>query len=215
MSQGGVVPLPCTVWDRIFQNLSTANQTKVKCAVNSTFNEITWFYPSAASMGENDSYVKVHIEGNEYEWDFGTLSRTAWIDISVLGTPIGVDNAGQIYQHEMGNTISGTGLPSFQTGWWTISEGMDIAFVDQVIPDFIWGTQSGAKDAQVALTFFSAEYPGSPTYTYGPYVVTQTTPYINVRIRGRLMSALVQSVNSEFFRLGRIRYRVAKSGRRQ
>src|SRR5262249_12477185 len=116
----GVTPLPCTVWDQVFQNLSTANQSKVRCAVNSAFNEIAWFYPSAASTGENDSYVKAHIEGGEYEWDYGALIRTAWCDVSILGMPLGADSSGQIYQHETGTAITGAGLPGFQTGWWTI-----------------------------------------------------------------------------------------------
>lgn len=211
----GVQPLPCPVWDQVFQNLSSAYQSKVVCAVNSAFNEMTWFYASANSTGENDSYVKVHIEGGEYEWDYGLLPRTAWADISILGMPVGVDPTGQIYQHDTGNAITGAGLPSFRTGWWAISEGQEIAFVDYIIPDFIWGTRAGAQDASVAITFFSCNFPGDTPFGYGPYTVTQATEFINVRIRGRLMSVLVQSnVSSEFWRLGRLRYRYAPAGRR-
>lgn len=215
LGPNGVTPIPCTVWDQVFQNLSTAFQAKVRCAVNSAFNEIWWFYPSANSAGENDSYVGVHIEGNEFEWDYGSLARTAWTDVSILGMPIGADPTGQIIQHETGTAITGAGLPSFSTGWWSISEGQELAFVDLVIPDFIWGTRSGAQTASVAITFFSVNFPGDTPYSYGPYVVTQATEYINTRIRGRLMSIMVQSnANSEFWRLGHIRFRFAPSGRR-
>ena len=214
LGASGVTPLPCSVWDQVFQNLSTAYQSKVRVAVNSAFNEIAWFYPSAASMGENDSYVKVHIEGNEYEWDYGSLIRTAWTDVSILGMPLGADNNGQIWQHESGTSITGAGLPSFQTGWWSITEGEDIPFIDLIIPDFIWGLRSGPSDASINITFFAVDYPGDTPTTYGPYNVTQATEYINVRIRKRLMSAFIQSANSEFFRLGRIRFRFATSGRR-
>lgn len=212
----GVQIIPCTVWDVIFQNLSTTFQTKVKCAVNSAFNEITWFYPSAASTGENDSYVKMTIDVSTggIEWDFGVLSRTSWIDVSVLGFPVAPDNFGVFYQHEMGVAYPGASAPSFQTGWWSIAEGNDFSFVDVIVPDFIWGLRSGPQDAQMSLTFFSANYPGDTPTAYGPYTVTQATEYINVRIRGRLMSVLIQSANSEFFRLGRIRYRWAPAGRR-
>jgi len=214
LGASGVTPLPCSVWDQVFQNLSTAYQSKVRIAVNSAFNEVAWFYPSAASMGENDSYVKVHIEGNEYEWDYGSLIRTAWTDVSILGMPLGADNTGQIWQHESGNVITGTGLPSFQTGWWSITEGEDLPFIDLIIPDFIWGTRSGPSDASINITFFGVDYPGDTPTIYGPYNVTQATEYINVRIRKRLMSAFIQSSNSEFWRLGRIRFRFAASGRR-
>lgn len=210
----GVVPMPCPVWDAIFQNLNTTYQDRITCAVNSAFNEMTWFYPSAASTGENDSYVKVHIEGNEYEWDYGSLPRTAWVDISVLGMPIGADPSGYLYQHETGTNISGVALPFFRTGWWVIAEGNDLSFVDFVMPDFQWGLRSGPSDAQINLTFYSVDYPGDTPRVYGPYTVTQATEYLNPRIRGRLMSMLVQSNNSEFSRLGNIRYRAAPAGRR-
>jgi hypothetical protein len=211
----GVTPLPCTVWDQVFQNLSTANQSKVRVAVNSPFNEIAWFYPSASSTGENDSYVKVHIEGQEYEWDYGTLVRTAWCDVSILGMPLGVDNFGQIYQHETGTAITGAGLPSFQTGWWTIGEGQDIPFIDFIIPDFIFGLRSASQNASINVTFFGVNYPGDAPTIYGPFTVTSATQLINIRARNRLMSASIQSnASSEFWRLGRIRFRYSQSGKR-
>jgi hypothetical protein len=215
----GVVPLPCSVWDQVFQNISSAvtlvGNRRVACAVNSPFNEIAWFYPSFSSTGENDSYVKAHIEGQEYEWVYGTLSRTAWYDISVLGMPIGADTNGQIYQHETGTSITGAGLPSFQTGWWAIADGEEIGTVDFIVPDFIFGTRSGTPSASIAITFFSANYPGDTPTMYGPYIVNNTTEFINCNIRGRLMSALVQSnASSEFWRLGRIRFRYSTTGRR-
>lgn len=210
----GVMPLPCTVWDQVFQNLSTANQAKVRCAVNSAFNEVMWFYPSASAT-ENDSYVKVHIEGSEFEWDYGQLIRTAWSDVSILGMPIGADTNGAIWQHETGTTIVGASGSSFQSGWWTIGEGEEIPIIDYVIPDFIWGIRSGAQSASVNITFFGTNYPDGDVTTYGPYTVTQTTQFLNVRIRNRLVSAFIQSnAASEFWRLGRIRFRFAASGRR-
>jgi hypothetical protein len=174
-----------------------------------------WLYPSANSAGENDSYVKVHLEGNDYEWDYGALTRTAWCDVSILGMPLGVDTSGQIYQHETGTAITGIGLPSFRTGWWAIGEGQDIPFVDMIIPDFLYGLRSGAPDASLNITFFGADYPGGPQTTYGPYLVTSSTEFINTRIRNKLLSALIQSsASSEFWRIGRIRFRFAQSGRR-
>jgi hypothetical protein len=215
LGANGVVPLPCSVWDQVFQNLSTANQRKVRAFVNSPFNEWGVLYPSANSTGENDSYVKAHIEGSEYEWDYGALSATAWADVTILGMPLRADASGQLWQHETGTAITGTGLPSFQTGWWTIGDGAEIPFVDFIIPDFIFGIRSASPNASINITFFGANYPGDTPTIYGPFVVTASTQFINIRARNRLMSAFIQSnAGSEFWRIGRIRFRFATSGRR-
>lgn len=212
LSNNGVGPLPCSVWDFIFQNLTLENAWKIRCGTNSLFNEVSWFFPSADSTGENDAYVKYSV--TEKSWDYGFMPRTAWCDSSLVGNPFGTDTGGFLYQHEIGTQTTGVSLPSFQSGWWSISDGNDLVFVDYVIPDFVWGFYSGAKDAQVNLTFFTADYPGDPVRQHGPYTVTQATQYITPRMRGRLMSVLVQSMSQSFWRLGRIRYRFAPIGRR-
>lgn len=211
LGPNGAQPIPCTVWDFIFQNLNTEYASKIRCAPNSAFNEITWFFPSTGSM-ENDSYVKLNIA--DKVWDCGLLPRTSWCDVSIVGNPIGSDTGGYLYQHEMGESNVGAANPSFQTGWWAVTEGNDIAFVDYIIPDFKFGTYSGEQDASINLTFFAADYPGATPRTYGPYTITSATEYITPRIRGRLMSMLVQSNTQAFWRQGKIRYRYSLSGRR-
>lgn len=214
LGSAGVVPLPCSVFDQVFQNINMTYAYKVRVWVNSLFNEVWWFYPSANAT-ECDSYAKVHIEGQEFEWDYGLIDGTAGCDASILGGPIRADHAGSLWQHESGTNIQGAGLPSFQSGWWAIAEGQQLAFVDFVVPDFIWGTRSGAQTASVDITFFSVDYPGDTPTQHGPYTVTKATQYINTRIRGRLMSMQVTSTNQqEFWRLGRVRYRWAPAGRR-
>ena len=212
LGSNGVSPINCSVWDYIFQNLNTTYEEKIVCATNTAFNEVAWMFPSTASTGENDSYVKYNVL--EGEWDYGTMARTAWIDVSVLGPPIAADPSGTIYQHEIGTTLSGVSSPSFRTGWWSIADGNELSFVDWVLPDFIWGTYAGTKDAQVTMLFYTVDYPGDTPRTYGPYTVTSATEYINLRARGRLMSVQITSGNPQFFRLGRVRFRFASSGRR-
>lgn len=210
----GVQVIPCTVWDFIFQNLNTAYEANIRCAVNSAFNEVTWFFPSSASTsGINDSYVKYNVQ--EREWDYGTLSRQTWTDISPLGNPIGTDTT-TIYQHEVGyNNVNAPIMSSFTTGYWAISEGNDLAFVDFVLPDMKFTTYSGTTVASVQITFSAVDYPGDTPRTYGPYTFTNTTEYINTRIRGRLMSMTITTNDSNtFWRIGNIRYRWAPSGRR-
>ncbi|HEY6020430.1 MAG TPA: hypothetical protein VIY48_11120, partial [Candidatus Paceibacterota bacterium] len=207
----GVEPIPCTVWDYIFQNMNTAQASKIRCCPNSAFNEISWEFPSTNST-ENDSYVKYNLV--ERSWDYGLLTRTAWIDVSVLGNPIGTDTNGTVYQHETGQSQTGAPVTSFRTGWWAISDGNELSFVDWLLPDFKWSLYSGNQDAQINITLYAVDYPGDTPRSYGPFTVTQATEYINPRLRGRLMSMLVTSNNNVFWRLGRVRYRFQPSGRR-
>lgn len=213
----GVKVLPCPIWDVVFQNLDTSNLDKIRTAPNTPFNEIWWFYPSASGgTGENDSYVKMNITEPGQPWDYGPMARAAWIDQSVLGNPIAASSSSIIYQHETTNNADGAALvPSFTTGYFEIAEGEELAFVDQILPDFKWGTFAGAQTAQVQLSFNVVDFPGNTPTTYGPYTVTQATEYISVRFRGRQMSITASSTDlGSFWRLGRVRYRWGPCGRR-
>lgn len=216
LTSGGVQVLPCTVWDFFFQQLDTANQAKVRCASNSAFSEITWFFPVIGGTGENSAYVKVHIEGQEYQWDYGFLDRSAWSDVTVVGMPIGSDHNGFIYQHETAADASGTPINSYiETGYFTIGDSSDMAFVDWVLPDAKWGTLGFATSAILTFTFYTADYAGQLERVYGPYSVTQGVPYINCRMRGRFWRMRVESNDlGSFWRFGRLKFRWAPSGRR-
>jgi hypothetical protein len=213
LSGRGVQDIPCPVWDFFFQNLNIANQEKVQCATNSLFSEVTWFFPSANAT-ECDSYVKLNTADGA--WDYGSLSRTAWTDVSILGNPIGADSSGFIWEHEITNDAGGGAMSTFfQSGYWRIQEGNELAFVDFIIPDMKFGTYSGGETATVQITFYAVDYLGDTPRAYGPYVFTSTTQYINVRIRGRYLAVRIASDDSgSFWRLGRINYRWAVSGRR-
>ena len=217
LTGSGVQPVPCTVWDAVFQNLDTANAWKARACPNTPFNEMMWQYPSeSGGTGENDSYVKVNI--TDGSWDYGPLNampRSAWIDQSVLGKPIGATPGGIIYQHETGNNADGQPLQwSFRTGFWSVGDAEQIAFVDLVIPDFKYGEFGGSADATVAISFHATMYPGGPERTYGPYSFTSSSTKKNVRIRGRqiAMSGTASDLNS-FVRLGLLRYRWSVDGR--
>ena len=216
----GVQPVPCSVWDFVFQNLYQGDTThapldlKIRCAVNSRFGEIQWFFPSANGSGETDSYVKFNTYLNV--WDCGTLGRTAWVDQSVLGPPIGADPSSlYIYQHETSNDADGQPMGEFfRTGYYTLSEGDFQTFVDWVFPDGKWGQYSQAQDGQFNITFFVAQYPGDVPIEYGPYTVSQAVQYFYTRFRGRLVSVQVGgSPAGTWWRTGAIRYRFSSDGR--
>lgn len=214
LAADGVQPLACTVWDTVYQNLDTNNLQKIRVAVNSRFGEIQWFYPSTGGGGEVDSYVKYNVYLNV--WDDGKLARTAWIDQSILGPPIGADpNLLYLYQHETSNDADGVAmLPSFQTGYYATAEGDVKAFIDWIWPDMKWGQYNQAQNATVQISFYVVDYPGDTPTVYGPYSVTQATEYFYTRFRGRLMSIKIASSDlGSFWRIGNIRYRYGIDGK--
>jgi len=231
MMGSGPQVIPCPIFDVIFQNINNNYLYKVCCGVNSQFGEVTWYYPSAGST-ENDSYVKYNTLLGQ--WDYGTLGRTAWIDQSVLGPPIGAGSDNWIYQHEIGNDASYNGVttgmqPSFSTGYVLLNEADNLVFVDQIWPDMKWGTYSGNQNATVYLTISYTNYatdpatsPSTSAYSGSPsnqvttvtYPMTQSTEYISCRIRARFMSFSLSSTDTgTFWRLGGIRYRFQPDGR--
>lgn len=213
LSGNGVEVLECPVWDVVYQNLDQNNVQKIRAAVNSQFAEIQWFYPSLSGGGEVDSYVKYNVSLGL--WDYGSLSRTAWIDQSVLGPPIGASPSDLLlYQHETSNDAAGTAmLPFFQTGYYAIAEGDQKSFIDWIWPDMKWGKFNQAQTATVQITFFVTDYPGDTPKQFGPYSVTQATEFFYTRLRGRLISVKISSSDlGSFWRIGNIRYRFAPDG---
>jgi hypothetical protein len=212
---GGVQVMPCSVWDAVFQDLDQDNVHKIRCAPNTPFNEIWWFYPSASGgTGENDKYVKYNVVENA--WDLGTLGRSAWIDQSVLGNPIAGTSTSLVYQHEQGYDADGEPITAtFTTGYFYLAEGEDYVFVDNWIPDLKYGTYAGAQAAQVSVTFNVVNFPGETPVSYGPYQFSQSSTYIPTRFRGRQASiTLTSSDSGSFWRLGMCRYRFSSAGRR-
>lgn len=223
MSAGGVpIPMPCSVWDNVFQNINRNFITKVQFYANAAFNEIGWFYPSAASTGECDTLVKYDVVQNL--WDVTGMGRSAWMDQSVLGPPIGGSNGltdpiSIIYQHETSPDADGAPLGwSLTTGDFVLGTGDEFMFVDYFIPDFRYGYLNGFPNASVQITFFMKGFPGtnatdpilqSPTFT-----VTSQSPFIEPRIRGRQFSIVITGSDlGTFVRGGLCRYRAAPDGR--
>jgi len=216
LSDAGVQAIPCPIWNAAFQNIDVTNLDKVRCAPNSLYNEVSWYIPITGGTGENQLMIRLNVA--EQEWDFSVQGRSAWTDVTIVGNPIGADLNGNIYQHETGyNDNTSAMVSSFQTGYWAISDGNDLAFVDWVIPDMQFTTYNPLQSTQALLsvTFYAVDYPGDTPRVYGPYPYTDQTQFINTRLRGRLMSMKVESSDlGSFWRLGRVRYRYAADGRR-
>jgi len=219
LTGAGVQPVFCPIWDVIFQDLDQTNLDKIRVAVNSRFGEITWYYPTTGNSGEINAYAKLNTV--LMQWDYGTLGRSAWIDQSILGAPIGFDpNSKYVYQHEesKGNYLFNADTQamssSFRTGWFALSEGDVKTFVDQWWPDMKFGLYGGNQNAAVNLIIYAADYPTGPQTAYGPYLLTSSTTFFSPRVRGRLISLYFYSNDLDsFWRIGNNRYRFQQDGK--
>ena len=213
LGAGGVEPIKCPIWDVVFQDLDRDNVNKIRIATNSRFGEVTWYFPTKSNGGEINEYIKYNILLDQ--WDYGTLSRTAWINESVLGAPIGAAPNQYLYQHETSTDADGEPMVSyFQTGYFVLTEADVKMFVDQVWPDAKWGYYNGTQNANLKLTFYVADYPTETPKTYGPFNLTTAVQYITPRFRGRLVSIRIESEDiGSFWRLGNMRYRFQQDGK--
>lgn len=211
----GVQPIVCSVWDFVFQDLDADHVDKIHVASNNGFGEVAWYFPSkSGGTGEVDSYVKFNFILNC--WDCGRLQRTAWIDQSVLGQPIGATAGGFIYQHEIANDADGAPMGEyFETGYAQISQGEELTFIDWMIPDFRYGKYHAAPNAAINVTLKYTDYPGAAQKSKGPYQVISTTNFRNPRIRGREIGMRIEGTGlGGWWRMGGLRYRGAPDGKR-
>jgi hypothetical protein len=214
MTGGQVSPLPCTVWDAVFQDLDLNNVSKCFAGSNTAFSEVLFFFPSkSGGLGYCDKAAKFnHLENT---WDIIPLPRSTWIDVSVIPNPIATTNSGVIYAHESGKDADGTALDWwFETGFFCLSDGQEVASLDRIYPDAKWGEYGGSQNAQIQITISTAKYPGSSLVAYGPFTVTQATQFISKRMRGRYFKMRVEGNDlGSFARLGAIKFRWKPDGR--
>ncbi len=211
---GEVVPLHCTVWDQIFQDLDWDNVNKITAAPNAMFHEVGWFYPSlSGGTGECDSYVKYNVV--EQTWDYGKLARTGWQDMSAVGNPLGGGADGYVYQHEIGTTADGASLNwSISTSAMMIAEGDMMGFIDWVLPEFQWGFANNAASNQpVTMTIDAYDFTTDqqPLTSDGATFSATGIGGQTVRVRGR--HAVFTFGGQGFARIGMVRYRVAPDGK--
>lgn len=206
---GSVQPVICTVRDFVFNNIDQAYSDAVFCAVNTVADEITWWFPTMGSNGVCNAYVKWNIVENF--WDYGpaelpgtppVLEISAWSDHSVFGNPIGAFYTGLLEQFETSNDFDGAVYPaSLLSGWYNLAQGQEFIFLERILPDFVFNS-----GGQINVTVYVADYTSAPAdeiRTYGPYLVTATTPFLIVGARGRVLRIQVDCpYPNTFFRYG-------------
>jgi hypothetical protein len=239
---GQVQPLPCEVWDAVFQNLNTNLVNRIRCATDTAFDGIGWLFPSLATkqpgaLQENDSYVKFNrVTG---EWDYGTpinvfgdgatggATISDWIDANVFGNPISAmtdatATHSQLMWMDMGRDADTAPLHWWiRTGLFLLSEGEDFIFVDRCRPDFKWNgfadPLTTLPSAQIQITLYAqddSDNPLNPPKVYGPFTVTNYSGPFDPRARGRYFSLKVEGDDlGSFARLGAVKFRFSPDGR--
>ena len=221
---GQVQKLPCSVRSYVFGDFNTSQIEKVTAAVNSSFSEIWWFYPSAGSE-TNDKYVVFNYQ--EQAWYYGTIARSAWIDRGISQFPISAGLDGYLYYHEFGQDDGSVNppaaIPSFiESSQMSIGAGDNFVFLSRLIPDVTFDGSSSPTPS-VSMTLETRQFPGTAyTGTKSNTVqrsatvpVEQFTDQVFVRLRGRSFAFKIDSSDTGVeWRLGTPRVDLRPDGRR-
>ena len=220
---GTVKKLPCSVQDFVFEDFSIANYPETYAGINSEFNEITWFYPSAASTQIDRAVTYNYLERT---WYTSNLDRTTWSDYGVYQQPyatkyfpnntattptvLGLTNgATTFYEHEVGFDDDGTAMTAFITsGDFDIQDGQQMLSISRGIPDF----KDQVGDATIKLGFKS--FPSETASTITRTINTNTTKF-DLRGRGRQANVDIRSTDvGANWRYGTLRLDVKPDGGR-
>ena len=226
---GKTQQMECTVKEQVFFDFDFAQSDKVFAGVNSSFNEIIWFYCSETNSlanggtGDNNKYVIYNYK--DQIWYYGTLSRSAFLDRGIRNFPLATDS-NYVYNHEVGYSDDGSAMTSsIESSPIDISEGEQFSFVSRIIPDFTFNGSTNT-DPQVDVTLQANNFPGgsflqsdinqidrTATSTTVPF--EQYTNKADLRLRGRSFSIKVDcDTEGVRWRLGTPRVNVRTDGKR-
>jgi hypothetical protein len=226
MYDGVVKKMPCSVQDYVFDDLSYTNRNDIACGINTAFNEIIWYYPSASATAIDRGVAYNYLENT---WYTVNLGRTTWLGAYVYENPIATEysasvtanvstilgltaGASYIYEHESGNNqADGTALPAFlTTGSVEIADGNELMSVSKLVPDF----DNLANTMTATLTL--EQYPQSASNVTTTGSISSTTEKIDVRGRGRAVKIKYETntVNDTAWRLGSTKIQLRPDGRR-
>jgi hypothetical protein len=215
---GGAAQVDCPLWDTLFKNLHPQafnfTTSHVFLGTNAPFGEVWIYYPSAGGTGEVDSYLKWRVADGPNGWDYGTLSRSAWLGVSIFGMPLGADFTPHIQQHETAFDDNGVGMSGVfaESGFFDIANGDQVPFVKRMYPDVKWDGSGGS----LLVTVWGQNESNDQLQMFGPYTVTPTTKVMPIRARLRQIALRIDWPASTGYnaRLGAFRVRMQPSGRR-
>jgi len=248
MYDGTVKMLPCLVEDFVFTTvggnlgINYLSGDMVYAEHNSSYNEVTWFYPKANSNQVDRSVTYNYAENC---WTTSTLARTSYVDQGVFDKPYATDydktatpvfptiqgitnkyGASTFYQHETGtDQVNSSGTTSInayiQSGDFDITNSGNVANL-QGDGEFIMSMKRFVPDFKVLtgnsrITLLLNNYPsGTATSSpLGPFTITSSTNKVDTRARGRLLSIKIENnAVGETWRYGTLRVDIQPDGRR-
>jgi hypothetical protein len=221
---GAISKMPCSVQDYVFEDFSITNQPETFAAVNSEFNEVTWFYTSNDAT-QIDRFVTYNYL--EDCWSVGSLARTTWQDYGVYQKPYATEyseteiadnnvingltaGATTLYQHETGDDNVTLPIAAFiESGDFDIADGQPFLHIGRGIPNF--------KDltGSVDITLKFKTYPSATTSTTVVRTIVPTTEKFDLRGRGRQANVRIDSdAVGDKWRYGTLRLDVQPDGGR-
>ena len=222
---GAIAKMPCSVQDYVFEDFSITNQPETFAAVNSEFNEVTWFYTSN-NAAQIDRYVTYnYMEGL---WYTGTMARTTWVDTGIYDLPYATkysatststatptvsgvtDGRSQLYQHESGVNDGDDAITAYiESSDFDLGDGADMVAIRKMVPDF--KGQAGTVNLQLKVR----DYPYGTQTTKSANAVTTSTTKVDTRARGRQAAIKIYSdATSDNWRFGTLRMDIQPDGRR-
>ena len=218
---GQTAQLPCTVKDKVFNDINLEQNDKIYGGVNSEFSEVFWFYASAGSQVNNRYVVYNYLEKL---WYYGILSRTAWLDRGTRTFPLATDNDGYLYNQEFGHDDDGSPMASYiESSVMDIGDGDRFAFISKVLPDLSFSGSTSISNPQATFTIKARDNPGEDFSSTDSGVATRTqsspveefTKQLNLRARGRSFALRIESsASGSKWRLGSPRVDLRQDGRR-
>ena len=223
---GVVKKMPCSVQDFVFDDLSYTNKNDIAVGLNTAYNEIIWYYPSANASQIDRAVAYNYLEGT---WYTLSLGRTTWLGAYVYEKPIATEynasatanvstilglTAGSsfVYEHESGNNqADGSAITAFlETGSVEIADGDQLMSISKLVPDF--DNLTNTMTARLTLE----QYPQSSSNVTSNASITSTTEKVSVRGRGRAVKIryTTNTIDDTPWRLGSQKLEIRPDGRR-
>jgi hypothetical protein len=231
---GRVQTLVCDLRQFVYGDINLEQQDQFFASTNEGFNEVWFFYCSAAS-DTIDRYVVYNYIENEGKgcWYYGNMARSAWLDSALRDHPIAATLINNIVYHEDGVDDNATATPTaieamISSAEFDIDDGDKFGFVWRIVPDITF-RGSTIDNPQATLTLIPMQNSGSgfnnPTSVAGSDNATitrtaevpieQFTGQVYIRVRGRQMILQLESNQLGCtWQLGSPRIDIRQDGRR-
>jgi hypothetical protein len=232
---GRVQTLRCDLRQYIYNDINLNQTDQFFASTNEGFNEVWFFYCSAASDTIDRYVIYNYFENNgEGVWYYGNMVRTAWLDSGLRNYPLAATGINNVVYHEYGVDDNATATTVainaiIETSEFDIDDGDSFGFVRRILPDITFSGSNGANAPQVTMTLIPMQNSGSgannpqsvggESYASIQRIATapieEFTGQVYIRVRGRQMILKIESnqIGTQW-QLGSPRIDIRTDGRR-